>query len=229
MDVPYSPPADFAPLRTEDGSLTLRSTILGEQYHSLHGAVRESTHVFIRAGLEHAGKEELDVLEVGLGTGLNLLLTWVRCVEGKCRVRYTALEPFPLRAEQLDALSHCSELAWPGLRDPFMARMTAGHGTWHEPMGGLAFRLLPASVATMEDENAYDVVYFDAFAPTIQPEMWTEGVFLRMRRALRPGGTLVTYCAKGGVRRAMAAAGLAVERLPGPPGKREMLRAVRMA
>ena len=228
MDVPFTPPVDLTPTRTGDGSLTLRSEILGEQYHSLHGAVQESTHVFIRAGLEHAGPDELDVLEVGLGTGLNMLLTWVRCLEGKCRVRYTALEPFPLQRAQLEALGHCTDLAWPGLHEPFIARMTGDHGVWHKDTGGMAFRLLTRSVAAVEDENAYDVVYFDAFAPEVQPELWSEGVFQRMYRALRPGGVLVTYCAKGSVRRAMTAAGLVVERLQGPPGKREMLRAQKL-
>lgn len=224
----YVPPADLVPYRTADGSLTLRSVILGEQYHSKFGAVQESTHVFIKAGLEHAAREVVDVLEVGLGTGLNLLLTWIRCLEGKNRVRYTALEPFPLRVDQLEALGHCADLAWPGLHEPFIARMTDGHGEWHDAVGGLAFRLLPMHVAELDDENAYDIVYFDAFAPDVQMEMWTEDVFQRMYRALRPDGVLVTYCAKGMVRRVMTSAGFIVERLPGPPGKREMLRAMKL-
>ncbi len=221
------PPVDPGPLRTADGSLTLRSAQWGEQYHSMHGAVQESTHVFIKAGAEAVQKPALDVLEVGLGTGLNLLLTWVRCLEGKWNVRYTALEPFPLSKEQLDELAHCEELAWPGLHEPFVARMTAAPGEWQEPMGGLAFRRLATPVQELEEADLYDVVYFDAFSPGAQPEMWTTAVFQRMHRALRAGGVMVTYCAKGDVRRAMQAAGFKVERLPGPPGKREMLRATK--
>ncbi len=224
---PYEPPADFEPLRTGDGSLTLRSELLGEQYHSMHGAVLESTHVYIKAGLERVGKEEVDVLEVGLGTGLNLLLTWIRCLEGKCRVHYTALEPFPLRREQLEALAHCEDLAWPGLQKPFVERMTSSVEGWHEALGGLAFRKLGISVAEHEAEEAYDVIYFDAFSPGIQPELWTVEIFRRMHRALRPGGSLVTYCAKGEVRRTMIAAGFSARRHKGPPGKAHMLRAVR--
>jgi tRNA U34 5-methylaminomethyl-2-thiouridine-forming methyltransferase MnmC len=215
---------DFAPERTADGSLTLRSAALGEQYHSVHGAVQESTHVFIKQGLEHAGAAHVDVLEVGLGTGLNLLLTWIRCLEGKCTVGYTALEPFPLAAEQLTALDHCNELAWPGLHEPFMERMTAQRDDTWEPLGGLTFRKLAAPVQHFAEEAVADVIYFDAFGPPTQPEMWTLDVFQRMYNALRLGGVLVTYCAKGEVRRTMQAAGFAVERLPGPPGKREMLR-----
>lgn len=213
--------------RTGDGSLTLRSSKLGEQYHSVHGAVQESTHVFIRMGLEHVGRPHMNVLEVGLGTGLNLLLTWIRCLEGKCTVDYTALEPYPVAAEHLVALEHCAELAWPGMHEPFIERMTAHREEGWEPLGGLAFRKLPLHVQDLSTEATADVIYFDAFGPPTQPEMWTLDVFQRMHRALRPGGVLVTYCAKGEVRRTMQAAGFTVERLPGPPGKREMLRGAR--
>lgn len=223
----YTPPTDLALLRTQDGSLTLRSEQLGEQYHSVHGAVQESTHVFIKAGLEFTEKEDMDVLEVGLGTGLNLLLTWIRCLEGKCRVRYTALEPFPLGRERLEALGHCADLAWPGLHAHFIERMSSAREDWHEDLGGLAFRKLASSVTSFEADGAYDLIYFDAFAPAVQPELWTLDIFQRMHRAMRPGGVLVTYSAKGEVRRAMMAAGFSVARIPGPPGKREMLRAVR--
>ena len=220
-------PQDFVPVRTRDGSLTLRSEEWGEQYHSRHGAVQESTHVYIRTGLEHTQKRSVDVLEVGLGTGLNLLLTWIRCLEGKCTATYTALEPFPLTRDQLEAMAHCEDLAWPGLHTPFMERMLGPTDTWHGPVGGLTFRLLHTAVAEFGERDAYDVVYFDAFSPASQPGMWTPDVFHRMFAALRPGGLLVTYCAKGEVRRAMRAAGFKVERLPGPPGKRQMFRAQR--
>ena len=183
--------------------------------------------MYIRAGLGSVDKPEVDVLEVGLGTGLNLLLTWIRCLEGKGQVRYTALEPFPLRREQLEALAHCADLAWPGLHEPFLERMTDQDESWHGMLGGLSFRKLSASVGEHEAESAYDVIYYDAFAPAVQPELWTEDMFRRTHRALRPGGVLVTYCAKGDVRRAMVAAGLEVQRLSGPPGKAEMLRAIR--
>lgn len=212
-------------VRTGDGSRTL--TWGGEHYHSIHGAVVESTHVYIRGGLEHAGRTHADVLEVGLGTGLNLLLTWVRCLEGKLSVDYTALEPHPLPASVLEGLGHCADLGWPGLHGPFMACMADPSTAWQEAFGGLRFRKLDLPVQQFEEPASYDVVYFDAFAPRHQPEMWTLDVFERMHRALRPGGLLVTYCAKGEVRRTLERAGFRVERLTGPPGKREMLRAVK--
>jgi len=216
--------ADLRPERTADGSLTLRSAVLDEQYHSLHGAVQESTHVFIKAGLEFVGRPHVDVLEIGLGTGLNLLLTWIRCLEGKCTVGYTALEPYPLSVGLLEALDHCNELAWPGLQEPFLERMTVPREEPWEVLGGLRFQLLQQQVQDLQLVAVADVIYFDAFGPPTQPDMWTLDVFHRMFKALRPGGVLVTYCAKGEVRRTMQQAGFSVERLPGPPGKREMLR-----
>lgn len=210
-------------VRTADGSRTL--TWGAEHYHSIHGAVQESTHVFIRAGLEQVGKPRADVLEVGLGTGLNLLLTWIRCLEGKITVSYHALEPFPLGADELFALGHCEDLAWPGLHEPFVALMMGPADAWQEALGGLRFKRSLTDARAFDAVEAYDVIYFDAFAPNHQPELWGADVFQRMHRALRPGGILVTYCAKGDARRAMRAAGFDAERLPGPPGKREMLRA----
>lgn len=212
-------------VRTADGSHTLSWG--QEHYHSVHGAVQESTHVFIKAGLEHVAKAHVDVLEVGLGTGLNLLLTWIRCLEGKLTATYHALEPYPLAAATLDELRHAEDLAWPGLHAPFMELMTGPCDAWGDALGGLRFQVSRTDVRAFGATEAFDVIYFDAFAPGYQPDLWSEAVFSRMFAALRPGGVLVTYCAKGDVRRAMQAAGFSVERLPGPPGKREMLRATR--
>lgn len=223
----HSPVAEPAPIRTGDGSLTLHNIHFGEQYHSKHGGVSESMHVFITSGIEASGKERLDVLEVGLGTGLNLLLTWIRCLEGKCRVDYTALEPYPVDRELLDGLHHCQDLAWPGLHEPFLGLMCCEPGVRQPSTDGLAFRKLVASVQEFNEPDSFDVVFFDAFSPRTQPEMWTLDVFQRMYAALRAGGILVTYCAKGEVRRTMQAAGFIVERLKGPPGKSHMLRAIK--
>jgi tRNA U34 5-methylaminomethyl-2-thiouridine-forming methyltransferase MnmC len=223
----YTPPPDLVPLRTADGSFTLQSDLLSEQYHSRHGAVIESTHVYIKCGLAAVERPRIDVLEVGLGTGLNMLLTWIRCMEGKCMVAYTALEPFPLEREVLERLDHSADLAWPGLHGPFLDRLTAQAGEWSPEDGGMSFRWLCEDVREHTADNAYDVVYFDAFSPRVQPELWTVDVFRRMYTSLRPGGVLVTYCAKGEVRRSMQGAGFTVERLPGPPGKTHMLRATK--
>ena len=223
----YSPPSDFVPFRTADGSFTLHSEQLSQHYHSAHGAVQESMHVFIKAGVEALSSRDLDILEVGLGAGLNMLLTWIRCLEGKNTVRYTALEPFPLDSDVLRSLAHCEDLAWPGLAEPFLERMGGKSGDWHKEDGGFSFRLLQSTVQELRMKDGFDLVYFDAFAPRVQPEMWTLDVFKNLYEAMRPGGVLVTYCAKSSVRRTMQEAGFVVERLKGPPEKAHMLRAIK--
>lgn len=222
---------DFSPYRTADGSYTLRSVQIDEHYHSVVGAVNESTHVFLQNGLEHVlaaqVQRPVQLLEVGLGTGLNLLLTWIRCLEGKCTVDYTALEPHPVSAPNLESLAYCEDLAWPGLHAPYMERMTTRAGEHWKAIGGLTFQQQPLTALELHSPERFDLIYFDAFGPNTQPEMWTLDVFRHMLTLLRSGGVLVTYCAKGDVRRTMQAAGFTVERLKGPPGKREMLRARR--
>lgn len=214
-------------VRTADGSNTLRHTALDEPFHSLHGALQESWHVFIVHGLRAVDKSRVDVLEVGLGTGLNMLLTWLQCVEGKCRVHYTALEPHPLPRPLLGALDHCTQCGVPTLAETWLDAMTAEPGTVTEGYGGFRFTWRHQGVEALQDTGAFDLVYFDAFAPDKQPGLWTREVFSRLFNALRPGGVLVTYSAKGAVRRDLQAAGFAVEKLAGPPGKRQMLRARR--
>lgn len=224
---PFEPPPDLRTLVTQDGSRTLRSERIGEQYHSVHGAVQESMHVFIHAGLRALHASSMSVLEVGLGTGLNALLTLREARVRAVRVEYTALEPYPLPMELLAAVDHPTALDEPALREPFDRMMRAPIGTASVIDPCFTFSLLDRPVQAVDDTQCYDVIYFDAFGPAVQPDMWTRDVFERMHRALREGGLLVTYCAKGEVRRTMQAVGFRVERLPGPHGKREMLRAWR--
>ncbi|MEM6262256.1 MAG: tRNA (5-methylaminomethyl-2-thiouridine)(34)-methyltransferase MnmD [Bacteroidota bacterium] len=214
------------PLLTGDGSYSLYSQTYGEPYHSRHGAISESRHVFIRMGLEAFlvnSPEQVRILEMGLGTGLNAWLTALYPLE--IPVTYTALEAYPLGASQWQALNY-AELA----EDPNQVFENIHQAAWYTRVPLTDQFTLEKVHATLEDfqsPQAFDVVYFDAFAPNSQPELWTEAVFEKMYGLMAPGGLLVTYCAKGAVRRAMQAAGFEVERLPGPPGKREMLRARR--
>lgn len=211
---------------TRDGSRTLFHPVLNERYHSVHGAVAESRHVFLGAGFRAIKKPHVDVLELGLGTGLNMLLTWIEAERLGVRVNYDAIEPLPLDPDILSDLDHCSSLSATERSKAFMGMMQAPFNA-RSSQPGFHFRMLrDDSVLT---SSAYDVVYFDAFAPAHQPELWTIPVFERMHTLLRPTGVLVTYCAKGAVRRSMQQAGFLVERLPGPPGKKEMLRAVKRA
>lgn len=222
----YEPPVDLRPLRTADGSFTLRSDLFNEQYHSVHGAVQESRHVFLEAGLACMQRPEVDLLEVGLGTGLNAWLTRLAAREGSV-VRYTALEPFPVDPSTLALVDHASALAPPSDGAAWLDMMAMPPGEWLQVSPHFSFRQLRSPVQELDATEAFDLVYFDAFGPNAQPEMWTVEVFQQLFKALRAGGLLVTYCAKGDVRRAMLAAGFRAERIPGPPGKRQMLRATK--
>lgn len=225
----YSPPTDLSLFATRDGSYTLYSHRIDERYHSVHGAVQESLHVFIASGFDRVAAEPVRVLEVGLGTGLNMLLTWIEADQRARCVEYTALEPHPLPVDMLEALGHTEALGREDLHRPFKELMALPSGGTAVPSPHFRFELRHARVQELEEVDAYDLVYFDAFGPATQPEMWTLAVFNTLFRAMRPGAVLVTYCAKGAVRRTMQAAGFSVERAPGPVGKKEMLRATKGA
>jgi len=223
----FVPPTDLVPVRTADGSYTLDSANLGEHYHSLFGALMESRHVYIEQGLLATGKHELDILEVGLGSGLNALLTWSESERLGLSVNYLALEPFPLSVELHERLHHTTAIGAPERQEGYTAMMNMCNGGSVELSGQFHFRMERREVQHLDANEAFDLVYFDAFAPAVQPDMWTVGVFRRLHRAMRRGGLLVTYSAKGDVRRAMIEAGLHAERVPGPPGKYRMLKAIR--
>ena len=207
---------------TADGSMTVCDLRTGSTYHSRHGARAESMHVFMEAGLRHMtsqGRTSLRVLEMGLGTGLNALLT---AQEQGCTIHYIALEAHPLpRAvwEQLLDNEENTEL------------LSAIHAAqWGQAVAVTRHFSLEKMHVRLQDfssDEPFDLIYFDAFEPNTQPELWTEEVFRKLFAMTSKGGVLTTYCAKGAVRRAMQVAGYAVERLPGPPFKREMLRATR--
>lgn len=211
---------------TGDGSHTLFVPILNEHYHSTHGAVQESNHVYIEAGLKQCLKPEIELLEIGFGTGLNAFLT---CLEGGRsgkKINYTALELHPLRIEEARKLNYVSRTA-PGKEELFLQLHRVSWGGWEAIDTWFTLRKLlrnAAEHAAFAFAETFDVVYFDAFAPDKQPEMWSQEVFEALFRVCNRGAVLTTYCAKGSVRRMLQRAGFTVERLPGPPGKREMLR-----
>lgn len=215
---------------TEDGSHTVLAQELNEHYHSTHGALQESRHVFIEAGLHQACRipGEINILEIGFGTGLNVLLTLAdHAIEGHT-INYTAFEPYPLQAELAAELNYT---AFSGL-EPFQEDFLKMH---RQPFGireviRESFYLTKEKVkaeASVLTASTYHLVYFDAFSPNIQPELWTEEVFHAMYACLKPGGILVTYCAKGIVKRTLKGVGFRVESLPGPPGKFQMTRALK--
>lgn len=199
-----------------------------EQYHSKHGAINEARHVFITMGLDFfLSKETLDeisILEVGFGTGLNAFITFLEMQNVPVKVDYTGVEAYPVSMEEVNLLNYPQQLSAKGLTAYFRRMHEV---TWEIPVQlRQNFRLLKLQKQFSEiaDKARFNLIYYDAFGARVQPELWTEKIFEQMYRALRPGGVLVTYSAKGSVRRALQSVGFDVARLPGPPGKREMLR-----
>lgn len=214
--------------QTQDGSDSLFSEAYGVSYHSRYGAVQESRHVFIEAGLHHIwlhGKQA-SVLEIGLGTGLNAFMTMLEAENRKLPVRYTGVEAFPITLEQASMLNYPSQLD-PGAEKEIFLRIHAlPSGEWQKLSPCFQFRKFLSRVQDLDFSREYDLIYFDAFAPGAQPELWEYPVLEKMYQALNPGGVLVTYCAKGSFKRDLKSLGFEVQSLPGPPGKREMTRAI---
>jgi tRNA U34 5-methylaminomethyl-2-thiouridine-forming methyltransferase MnmC len=216
-------------ITTADGSKTIQIEDWNEQYHSIHGAIQEANHVFIRNGLALFQDGQLAILEIGFGTGLNAFITLLESKKRGLGIMYKGVEAYPVVPEELEQLEYAGALDAKDFERYFLKL----HQTsWGEPHAITAnFSLIKQQIDFREitDHNRFDLVYFDAFGARVQPELWTEEVFAIMFKALKKNGVLVTYSAKGSVRRAMQAVGFAVERLPGPPGKREMLRALKVS
>jgi tRNA U34 5-methylaminomethyl-2-thiouridine-forming methyltransferase MnmC len=205
-------------VQTADGSFTLFIPEVEETYHSKHGAVQESMHVFIENGLKACNKEATRILEVGLGTGLNASLT---LQHAKGMVSYCALEPYPLSKEILEELSanKSDQLE--------MKFHLSSPNVWISIHEQFSFARMEMGLEEFQSEDKFDLIYYDAFGPRVEPGLWTLERMQQCYNLLNEGGVFVTYCAKGEVRRNLQSAGFMVERLPGPPGKREMLRAKR--
>lgn len=213
--------------QTSDGSATLIHAGFKVPYHSVHGAVTESRHVFIQAGLDHLTAKRsgaLTILEVGFGTGLNALLTYLRMSELGGDITYYGLEPHPLPPSLIASLAYPEYLGNPKLAETLDA-LHVQHAGLHRLSTTFRFHVLHSTLQKAELPADIDIVYQDAFAPTAQPEMWQPQALSKLRSSMRMGGVLVTYCAQGQFRRDLIACGFNVERIPGPPGKREMIRA----
>ncbi|NKI26233.1 tRNA (5-methylaminomethyl-2-thiouridine)(34)-methyltransferase MnmD [Arenibacter sp. 6A1] len=211
-------------ITTGDGSKTIQIEDWNEQYHSVHGAVQEAYHVFIKNGLSLYQNRELAILEIGFGTGLNAFITLLEGQKQGLEIMYQGVEAYPVSPEEVTELNYVAQLK----AQDFENELLLMHNSpWEEACDITDnFTLLKQQkdFKDIGDSNAFDLIYFDAFGARVQPELWTEEIFTKMFQALKPEGVLVTYAAKGSVRRAMQAVGFIVERLPGPPGKREMLR-----
>lgn len=212
-------------ITTADGSTTIQIKDWQEQYHSKHGAIQEAYHVFIHSGLDLFENTTVDILEIGFGTGLNALITLIEFQKRNLNINYTGVEAYPVSKEELDQLNYLDQLKANSLKDEFDTMHTSPWETLVEVTSGFNLIKEQKFFKDINKSNAFDLVYFDAFGARVQPELWTVEIFETMFKAMKSGGYLVTYAAKGSVRRAMLEVGFLVERLPGPPGKREMLRA----
>lgn len=218
---------------TADGSSTIQLVDWNEQYHSMHGAIQEARHVFLKTGLDHwcnenASKKDICILEIGFGTGLNALLTAMHVDKNDLTIHYKGVEAYPVAPEEIAQLNYISQLDQHDYATFFQQMHDC---PWNEKSVLSShfqlYKLKERFENLQEEENIHDLIYFDAFGAQVQPELWDAIIFKKMYEALKVGGVLVTYSAKGSVRRAMQEVGFTVERLPGPPGKREMLRAVK--
>ena len=222
-------------ITTADGSKTIHLPDWNEQYHSKHGAVQEALHVFIKTGLHHLFHYELDsesiknisILEIGFGTGLNAYLTLLESKKLNIVIDYVGVEAYPVMSEEIQVLNYPKIIIDKEQDDLFDKLHTTEWETNHQITDLFALTKQEKFFKEIDEVGTYNLIYFDAFGARVQPELWTEDVFEIMFKALKQKGVLVTYSAKGSVRRAMQAVGFAVERLPGPPGKREMLRATK--
>jgi tRNA U34 5-methylaminomethyl-2-thiouridine-forming methyltransferase MnmC len=214
-------------IRTKDGSTTIHIKDWDECYHSKHGAIQEAQHVFIKNGLALYQNQSVSILEIGFGTGLNAFITYLESKKLDLEINYVGVEAYPVSISELSAMNYVSELN----ADDKNAIFNLFHeSNWEEKVVIDPFFTITKRQQFFEeitDCEQYDLIYFDAFGYRVQPDLWSTSIFKKMHTALRPGGKLVTYAARGVVKRSMIEVGFTVEKLPGPPGKREMFRATK--
>lgn len=212
-------------INTRDGSKTLSWQGMNEHYHSTHGAIAEAKHVYLEAGLKYHKAKELAVFEMGFGTGLNAFMTFLENKNLNKKINYNALELNPLPYELVKELAYPKKLK---ADESFYEKMH--QAPWNEKVPiDVCFSLLKIkdNLLSYDFEQSFDVIYYDAFGPRVQEELWTLDVFQKLYNATNNNGVLVTYCAKGQVKRNLKSVGFVLESLPGPPHKREMIRATR--
>ncbi|KQM77248.1 tRNA (5-methylaminomethyl-2-thiouridylate)-methyltransferase [Pedobacter sp. Leaf216] len=213
---------------TADGSNTLYNETIGEHYHSKHGALQESKHVFIDAGLKFASSDQpqISILEVGFGTGLNFILSFEYCEANNINLNYTSIEAFPLTSEVIEQTGYSAYVP-----DEIWAQFTTNYANAlksEQKLSSLCTLEIPhTTLAEYHTDKKFDVIYYDAFSVQHQPEMWSDEIIAHACSFLKPGGTFVTYAITGKLKRAVKACGFTIEKLPGAPGKREMLRAIK--
>ena len=211
-------------LITSDGSTTINLPDLNEQYHSKNGSINETYHVFINSGLKLVSSETVSILEIGFGTGLNGFITYL---ESEKKIDYVGVEAYPVTVEEIEKMNFISVLKAEKDSAIFKKMHSVSWEEKHQISDSFSLTKRKQFFEDIDDKDAFNLIYFDAFGARVQPQLWTVEIFRKMFESLKENGILVTYSAKGSVRRAMQEVGFTVERLPGPPGKREMLRATK--
>ena len=212
-------------IQTLDGSTTIKLTEWDECYHSKHGAIQEAQHVFIKNGLFLFPNKEIALMEIGFGTGLNAFITFLESKKNNQTVDYVGIEAYPISANEVLNMNYVAELE---AVDQSTIFDKMHESNWEEKIildNKFSLTKRKMFFEAIEDENKYDLIYFDAFGYRVQPELWSTEIFRKMYNALKINGVLVTYAARGVVKRSMIEVGFTVEKLAGPPGKREMFRA----
>ncbi len=212
---------------TDDGSTTIRIPDWNENYHSTHGAIQEAKHVFIKNGLDlFQNQDSISILEIGFGTGLNTFITFLETVN-KEKVNYVGVEAYPVSIEEIQQMNYVSELQAAQYQDVFNNLHSCDWESQQNITENFILSKRKLFFKDIEDKNQYDLIYFDAFGFQLQPELWSVEIFRIMYDALLPKGILVTYACRSSIKNAMLNAGFLIEKLPGAPGKREMLRATK--
>jgi tRNA U34 5-methylaminomethyl-2-thiouridine-forming methyltransferase MnmC len=215
-------------IQTEDGSNSIQSAQFHATYHSIHGAIQETQTVFIDAALLYKAstQKELAILEIGLGTGLNAFMTYLEAKKAALNIKYTGIEAYPISLEIAQQLNYAELLEATEEQAQFL-QLHETPNEWVALSPSFNFYKQIGRFEDLKEQEQFDLIYYDAFAPSVQPELWEIDLLEKMYQALKPGGILTTYCAKGVFKRNLKQAGFKVEGIPGPIGKREMTRAVK--
>jgi len=211
---------------TGDGSHTIYVPELDEHYHSVNGAIVESEHIFIRNGFDFCTDDPLHVFEAGFGTGLNVLLSALKSNNGERKVFYTAVEKYPLDDHEIKSLNYEQFTGWQG-KDIFRMIHECEWGRMSEITSNFSLMKIRGDLVTDDIRGTFNLIFFDAFGPDKQPDMWTKDIIRKISGITLPGGVFVTYSSKGDVKRNLREAGFKITLLPGPPGKRHFIRAVK--
>lgn len=214
-------------IQTADGSTTIRIEDWDECYHSKHGAIQEAYHVFIKNGLSLFPNQSISIMEIGFGTGLNAFITYLESQKLQQNIDYLGVEAFPISSDELKSMNYVQELNANDYKNVFEKIHSISWEEKHTISENFSLIKRNQFFQDINDVKKFDLIYFDAFGYRVQPELWSTEVFKKMYDALKPKGVLVTYAARGVVKRSMIEVGFTVEKLAGPPGKREMFRATK--